>query len=44
MKLLPSNRVLPKTVAIPGYNHFLTPLRAVYLDYRINGPNQEGMK
>lgn len=43
-RLVPGNRVLPQTLPIPGYNHFLTPLRKLILDYDPLSPSQHGIR
>jgi large subunit ribosomal protein L43 len=35
---------LPKTVPVQGYNHFLTPLRKLVIDYDPLSPSQSGVQ
>ena len=35
---------MPKTVAVPGYNHYLTPLRKVIIDYNPLDQHQAGLR
>ncbi|KAK4689606.1 large subunit ribosomal protein L43, partial [Tremellales sp. Uapishka_1] len=40
----PSSSTLPKTVPVPGYRHFLTPLRKLIFDYQPEAPSQHGVR
>ena len=44
MRMFPVTKVLPQTVAVPGYGHYLTPLRKLIFDYDPLGPSQDGMR
>jgi large subunit ribosomal protein L43 len=35
---------IAKSVSIPGYNHFNSPLRKLIIDYHPDGPSQQGVR
>lgn len=35
---------LPRSVPVPGYKHFLTPLRRLVFDYDMDAPHQAGVR
>ncbi|KAL1412382.1 39S ribosomal protein L51, mitochondrial [Vanrija albida] len=35
---------LARSVPVPGYNHFLTPLRKIVFDYDAESPSQRGLR
>ncbi|WVF72937.1 hypothetical protein IAT40_007755 [Kwoniella sp. CBS 6097] len=44
-RLIPSSSsTLPKTHPVPGYQHFLTPLRKLIFDYDAESPSQNGIR
>ncbi|WWC72079.1 mitochondrial 54S ribosomal protein mL43 [Kwoniella pini CBS 10737] len=43
-RLVPSSSSIPKTYPVPGYNHFLTPLRKLIFDYDAESPSQHGIR
>lgn len=43
-RLLPANRVLAQTIPVPGYHHYLTPLRKLIFDYDPLSPSQHGIR
>ncbi|ORX40539.1 hypothetical protein BD324DRAFT_611184 [Kockovaella imperatae] len=44
MRVLPKNKLFAKTQTIPGYGHFLTPLRKLILDYSDWSPVHDGLR
>lgn len=42
--LQPVRRGLPRSVAVQGYQHFLTPLRKLIFDYDAEAPAQAGVR
>lgn len=40
----PIRRGLPRSVAVQGYQHFLTPLRKLIFDYDAEAPAQAGVR
>ncbi|WWD19696.1 hypothetical protein CI109_104160 [Kwoniella shandongensis] len=43
-RIIPSSSSLPKTFPVPGYRHFLTPLRKLIFDYDAESPSQHGVR
>ena len=43
-RFVPANRVFPQTVSVPGYNHFLTPLRKLIFDYDPLATSHHGIR
>ncbi|WRT70164.1 uncharacterized protein IL334_007158 [Kwoniella shivajii] len=43
-RLVASSSSLPKTFPVPGYQHFLTPLRKLIFDYDAESPSQHGVR
>ncbi|WVR07623.1 hypothetical protein IAU60_004665 [Kwoniella sp. DSM 27419] len=43
-RLIPSASALPKTHPVPGYQHFVTPLRKLIFDYDAESPFQSGIR
>jgi len=44
MRVISARRLIPQTVPIAGYNHFLTPLRKLIIDYDPYATNQDGIR
>jgi len=44
MRVRSTRSLIPQTVSVPGYNHFLTPLRKVIIDYDPYSIHQDGVR
>jgi hypothetical protein len=43
-RLVPLASVVPRSVSVPGYRHFLTPLRKLIVDYDPLSVSQNGIR
>jgi hypothetical protein len=43
-RLVPLASAIPRSVSVPGYRHFLTPLRKLILDYDPLSASQNGIR